>query len=133
MNYCYICHEFGDSPLIQTCCTLVVHRECLLRWIEKTGNTSCAACQKKFPLDILLIVETKKKQLERRNRFLECLYICHSVGYSVGLCFAVLSIATKNYLQFCVGTGLVAVNGLVVGLICVIARNPRAIVRSENT
>ena len=132
MNYCYICHEIGDSPLIQTCRTLVVHRECLLRWIEKTGNTSCGACQEKFPVDILLTAETKKKQLERRSRFLEWLHICHSVGYSVGLCFAVLSIATRNYLQFCIGIGLVGVNGLVIGLICVLTRNPRATVRNEN-
>lgn len=61
---CYVCHE----PTTETCqcaCRAVVHAECLLQCIQRTGQPSCTICKG-------VVANVRVRRQRRLSRYVGC-------------------------------------------------------------
>jgi len=84
-SQCYVCHE----PTTETCqcaCRAVVHAECLLQCIRRSGKPSCTICKG-------VVANVRVFRQRRLSRYVGCFVVLLSVTMVLGCVAAMILVA----------------------------------------
>ena len=82
---CYVCHE-STTETCQCACRAVVHAECLLQCIQRSGQPSCTICKG-------VVANVRVRRQRRLSRYVGCFVVLLSLTMVLGALSSMILVA----------------------------------------